>query len=127
MATAAVNEYLRMNTAINQSASGGSSADPTNQNAQPVQASKAYKNRMVANLKTAPWFPTCEANIIALQAANPTNHFPIIHRALQTRNVVLSQLSIGKLKGVSELSPMLGIIEELATGSQLFLAGSQLL
>ena len=111
MATAAVNEYLRMNTAINQSASGGSSADPTNQNAQPVQASKAYKNRVVANLKTAPWFPTCEANIIALQAANPTNHFPIIHRALQTRNVVLSQLSIGKLKGVSELSPMLGIIE----------------
>ena len=34
---------------------------------QPVQASKAYKNRMVANLKTEPWFPTCEANIIALQ------------------------------------------------------------
>ena len=63
------------------------------------------KQQLLAALHAAPWFTLCEADIVRIAAANPSNEFPLLLRLMQSRNVVLMQAGIGRIRGLADLSP----------------------
>ena len=69
---------------------------------------------MMQNLLPMPFFGPADAQIMMLHAAAPTNDFPLLKAAVDTRNVVFMQVAVGRLSGVADVAPSLRIIEGAA-------------
>ena len=80
-----------------------------------VPASKALRQQFTATLMPLPFFGPTDADLVRLHAAAPTNEYPILKRATSTLNVILFQVSMGVLRGVTDVSPGLRILEAAST------------
>ena len=105
---AAVVEWDRRR-AVNNTAHSSGSTDSGN--GTQVAASKTLRQQLTSTLMKLAFFGQVDADIIRLHAANPSNDFPIIKRALETRNVIFFQVVVGRLKGVNDVSPGFKVLE----------------
>ena len=80
-----------------------------------VPASKALRQQFTATLMPLPFFGPADADLVRLHAAAPTNEYPILKRATSTLNVIFFQVSMGVLRGVTDVSPGLRILEAAST------------
>lgn len=72
-----------------------------------IVASRGIRQEMMQDLLPMPFFGPTDSQIVALQAAAPTNDFPLLHIAVNTRNVVFMQVAVGRLSGVADVAPSL--------------------
>ena len=109
-AQAAVAEFQRRKAATSGSSSG---AGPTaaGSGGQVTQASMQQRRQLINTLLTMPFFGATEARLLNVVSQQPSNEFPRINIGLGTRNVIFYQILTGKLKGLSELSQALKILE----------------
>ena len=115
-ALAAVTEWDRRRTVVNSSAGGGGVApsDGTAAVSQ-VPASKTLRSQLTSALMPQPFFAPAEADIVRLNGMAPNNEFPCLKRAMVTKNVIFVQVAVGRLRGVSDISPGMGIIESCSS------------
>jgi hypothetical protein len=111
-AAEAVAEFNRRRAVVVNAGAGGTQGNSSDPNATAaVNASRTLIQQLVTSLMALPFFGPASADILRFHAANPSNEFPIIKRALESRNVIFFQVAMGKLRGVSNAAPALNILE----------------
>ena len=71
--------------------------------------------QIMSQLLSSAVYSRAETDIVRLRAANPTNEFPIIKRALETKNVIVYQILIGRINGLSAASAGILILEGVSS------------
>lgn len=109
-AQAAVTEWDRRRQVVSNSAGGGATSLPgstvTN-----ISASRTGRQQLTSVLLPMAFFGPAEADLLRLAGAAPTNEFPCLKRGMQTKNVVFVQVATGRLRGISDVSPGLAVLE----------------
>ena len=108
----AITEHLRRAAMVSNAPASGGSQVAVGSN-QAVAASRALKQQLCSSLMTMPFFGPAQADVVRLHAANPQNELPIFQRVMATRNVLLLQVMIGKVRGVADAAPLFSILEGL--------------
>lgn len=109
---AAATEFDRRRGAVANTGAGGGTGGGVG--ASNVQASRSLMQQVVQQLLAMPFFGPAEADILRLYQANPANEFPIIKRALETKNALIYQVVTGRLHGVGTASQGMVVVEGVA-------------
>ena len=112
---AAVAEWDRRRNILNAGPTGAAGGANAGTGMTHVPASKALRQQLAATLMPLPFFGPTDADLVRLHAAAPTNEYPILKRATSTLNVIFFQVSMGVLRGVTDVSPGLRILEAAST------------
>ena len=109
-AQAAVTEWDRRRLVVTNSAGGGGISLPGSMVTN-VAASRTGRQQLTSVLMPMPFFGPAEADLLRLAGAAPTNEFPCLKRGLETKNVIFTQVAVGRIRGVSDVSPGLAVLE----------------
>ena len=109
-AQAAVTEWDRRRLVVSNSVGGGSVSLPGSMVTN-VAASRTGRQQLTSVLMPMPFFGPAEADLLRLAGAAPTNEFPCLKRGLQTKNVIFTQVAVGRLRGINDVSPGLAVLE----------------
>ena len=111
----AVSEWDRRRMLAVNSNQGGLVANNEDGSIAGVNASRSKRVELSSKLLPLPFFGAADGDLVRLKSMAPTNEFPLIKRALETRNVIFFQVAVGKLKGVADVSAGLGYLQAAAS------------